>query len=65
MRARMSSGDVGHVQAEHAHAPLLRHDESEQRLEHRALAGAVRPEQTHGTRRQSRRDVVAARGCVP
>ena len=47
MRARISSG-VRDVEAEHRHAPLRRLDEAEQRLEHRALAGAVRTQQADG-----------------
>ena len=39
---------LGDVQAEHAHASLARRDEAEQRLEHRALAGAVGAEQADG-----------------
>ena len=37
-----------HVHVEHGHPPLVRLDEAEQRLEHRALAGAVGPEQADG-----------------
>jgi hypothetical protein len=36
---------VGDVEAEHAHAAAVRLHEAEQRLEHRALPRAVRPEQ--------------------
>ena len=39
---------VRDVEPEHRHAPLGRLDEPEQRLEHRALAGAVRAEQPDG-----------------
>src|SRR5262249_47234149 len=45
------------VEAEHAHAAALGHEKPEQRLEHRALAGAVRPEQADRARRERRRHV--------
>ena len=47
----------GDVQAEHAHLAAVGHDEPEQRLDHRALAGAVRAEQTHGSGAERRRHV--------
>src|SRR4029079_4424979 len=37
-----------HVETEHGHAAAVRLHEAEQRLEHRALARAVRPEQADG-----------------
>ena len=38
--------------------PLVRLDEAEQRLEHRALAGAVWPEQPDGAALEARADVL-------
>ena len=58
MRSRISSGDVGDVKVEHLHRALLGHEETQQRLEERALAGAVRAEQADRARREDRRDVV-------
>jgi hypothetical protein len=43
---------LGDIQAEHRHAPLVRLDEPEQRLQHRALPGAVRAEQADGAARE-------------
>ena len=63
MRARISSGDVGDVEAEHAHLALVGHDEPEQRLDHRALAGAVRAEQPDRASRERGGDV--AQRAVP
>src|SRR3982750_3151443 len=46
-----------HVEIEHFHLPLCRLHESEQRFDHRALAGAVRAEQADGAGRELGRDV--------
>ena len=43
-----------HVEAEHRHLALVGLDEPEQALDHRALAGAVRPEQPDGARLERR-----------
>ena len=50
------------VEAQHAQPAALRHDEPEQRLEHRALAGAVRPEQADGALRRTTTSPREARG---
>ena len=47
----------GDVEIEHADAAAVGLDEAEQRLEHRALAGAVRPEQADRPGRKRRGDV--------
>ena len=65
MRARISSGLLGDVQAEHGHAPVGRLDEPEQRLQHRALAGAVRPEQADRAARELRADALQRAGSSP
>ncbi len=51
------------VEIEHAHPAALRHEEAQQRLDHGALAGAVRPEQPDGSRRK-RRGHVAQRDAL-
>ena len=58
MRARISSGEVGDVEAEHGHAALVRLDEAEQRLDERALAGAVGAEQADRARQKVGGDVL-------
>jgi hypothetical protein len=50
-----------HVETEHAHAAARRHDEPEQRLDHRALAGAVRAQESHRAGRKRRRHVAQRR----
>src|SRR5689334_12354472 len=53
-----------HVEPEHPHSSTLGDDEPEQRLQHRALAGAVRAEQADGSGPERGRDV-AQRRTVP
>ena len=48
----------GDVETEHLHAALVRRDEPEQRLEHRALAGAVWSEQPDRASFEPRADVL-------
>ena len=57
MRARISSGDCGDVEAEHRHPALVGLDEAEQRLDQRALAGAVGSEQADRAGWKRRGDV--------
>ena len=57
-------GFVRHVQPEHLHRPCRRHDEAEQRLDHRALACPVRAEQPDGTQGKPGRHV-SQRAILP
>ena len=54
---------VGDVEPEDAHPSALGHEEPEQRLDHRALAGAVRPEQAHRAGGKRRRHVAQRAVC--
>ena len=50
-------GRAGDVKAQHSHRAGGRRNEAEQRLDHRALAGAVGPQQPDRAQRKLRRDV--------
>ena len=52
---------VRHVEPQHPHAPLVRDDEAEQRLDHRALARPVGAEQPDRAGAERRRDVAQRR----
>ena len=58
MRARISSGEVATSRPSTRHRALVGHQEAEQRLEQRALAGAVRAQQADRAGRESRRHVL-------
>src|SRR5204863_4204518 len=50
-----------HIEPEHLHASPIRRHKAKQRLDEGALAGAVRPEKSHGSRRERGGDAAQRR----